>query len=39
MMLAKAGIGVLALLTMVSPLTAQKGGGTSDVRLRVSIAD
>ena len=39
MMLAKTGIVVLALLTMVSPLTAQKGGGTSDVRLRVSIAD
>jgi hypothetical protein len=39
MMLAKAGIAVLALLTMVSPLTAQKGGGTSDVRLGVSIAD
>ena len=38
-MLAKAGIGVLALLTMVSPVTAQKGGGTSDVRLRVLIAD
>jgi hypothetical protein len=39
MKLAKAVIGVLALLTMVSPLTAQKGGGASDVRLRVSIAD
>jgi hypothetical protein len=39
MKIVKAVIGVLALLTMVSPLTAQKGGGNSDVRLRVSIAD
>ena len=39
MMLAKTGIGVLVLLAMVCPLTAQKGSGTSDVRLRVSIAD
>lgn len=39
MKIVKAVIGVLALLTTVSPLTAQKGGGGSDVRLRVSIAD
>jgi len=39
MKIVKAVTGILALLTMVSPLTAQKGGGGSDVRLRVTIAD
>jgi hypothetical protein len=38
-MLTKTGIGVLAFMVTVSPLTAQKGSVTSDVRLRVSIAD
>lgn len=35
----KAVISGMAFLTMVTPLTAQKAGGTSEVRLRVSIAD
>lgn len=39
MKIVKAAVGVLALLTMVSPLAAQKGGGNSDVPIRVSIAD
>lgn len=39
MRIVKAAIGGLALLTMVSPLSAQKGSASSEMRLRVSIAD